>query len=181
MVHGYVPCTERQFRRTNRAGNCVANIVSGVVAYGIGHIHADDITTWQALFIILGAVTCVIAIGLGFLLPDSPAKAIFLNKRERAIILQRTLKNKTGVLDTGKFKWDQAFQAIKDPQTWFIVIYNFTTCLWNGGITSVSRVPIYCEIATLTDRPPSSAPSSSVASDSRHSSKPIHKPRHRSH
>ena len=72
------------------------------------------------------------------LLPDSPKKAIFLNQTERTIAVQRTLANKTGVMDEGSFRWDQAWLAVRDPQTWFLVLYTFSVNLCNGGITSVN-------------------------------------------
>ncbi|GKZ61694.1 hypothetical protein AnigIFM49718_008420 [Aspergillus niger] len=101
-------------------GNCIASVIGGVVAYGIGNIKADAVTSWQLLFL----------------------KAIFLTKPERAIAMHRTLANKTGVADEGSFRWDQAWQAIRDPQTWFLVLYTFSVNLCNGGITSFSSIII---------------------------------------
>lgn len=116
----------------------MANIIGGVVAYAVGTIDSSTVTNWQLLFLILGAVTSGTGIVLFIVLPDSPATAIFLTKRERAIAIQRTLTNKTGVLDTGSFKWDQAWKALMDPQTWLLILYNFCVNLCNGGITTVS-------------------------------------------
>ncbi|ODM14490.1 hypothetical protein SI65_10112 [Aspergillus cristatus] len=123
-------------------GNCVANLISGVVVYGIGNITIHTIAQWQLIFLILGAITASLAFWLVALLPDSPRNAIFLNKKERAIALQRTLKNKTGVMDVDSFKWNQVWLAFKDPQTWFLVLYNFCVNLCNGGITSFSSILI---------------------------------------
>ncbi|XHG03982.1 hypothetical protein AWENTII_007265 [Aspergillus wentii] len=125
-------------------GNCIATIIGGVVAYGIGSIKSTAVNSWQLLFIVLGTITAGISLFLVVLLPDTPKGAIFLTKTERAIAVQRTLKNKTGVLDAGAFKWDQAWKAVKDPQTWFLVLYTFSVNLCNGGITSVCP-PIYTE------------------------------------
>lgn len=118
-------------------GNCIASLISGVVVYGIGLIEIHTIAQWQLIFLILGAVTASLAFWLAFLLPDSPMKATFLSKTERAVAVQRTLKDKTGVMDNETFKWDQAFMAIKDPQTWCLVLYTFCVNLCNGGITTV--------------------------------------------
>lgn len=131
-------------------GNCVANLISGLVAYGIGSIEIHTITNWQLIFLILGAVTSGLGFWLGALLPDSPKNAVFLRKHERAIALQRTLKNKTGVMDVGSFKWNQAYAAIKDPQTWFLVLYSFCVNLCNGGITTVCPKDSM-KISLLTD------------------------------
>lgn len=123
-------------------GNCIAVLIGGLIAYGIGTIDTTVIAHWKLLFLILGAITSFYGIVLFTLLPDSPAKAIFLKRNERAIAVQRTLKNKTGVMDTGTFKWSQALLALKDPQTWLLVLNSFTSNLANGGLTSVSIVLI---------------------------------------
>jgi predicted MFS family arabinose efflux permease len=109
-----------------------------LIAYGIGNINTSVIAHWKLLFLILGAITSLYGLVLFALLPDSPAKAIFLKQNERAIAVQRTLSNKTGVMDTGDFKWSQALQALKDPQTWLLVLNSFTSNMANGGLTSVS-------------------------------------------
>lgn len=124
------------------AGNAIATIVGGVVAWGIGEIKIPTVTNWQLLFLILGAVTAATGIVLVVLLPDSPAKVLFLNKTEKAVALQRTLKNKTGVMDTGKFKWNQVWLAFKDPQTWFLFLYTLCVNFCNGGITSFVSIII---------------------------------------
>lgn len=116
----------------------MAVLLGGLIAYGIGHIDSS-IGHWRLLFLILGAVTASYGIVLFCFLPDSPAKAIFLKPNERAIAIQRTLKNKTGVLDNDKFRWSQAMQAFKDPQTWFLFLNSFCSNLCNGGITTVSN------------------------------------------
>ncbi|CAI7595373.1 unnamed protein product [Penicillium viridicatum] len=103
-------------------GNSIAVLLGGLIAYGICNIHITAISQWQLLFLILGAVTSAYGLVLFFTLPDSPAKAVFLKLNERAIAVHRTLKNKTGVLDTGKFKWGQVLMAIKDLQTFSAII-----------------------------------------------------------
>lgn len=93
---------------------------------------------WKLLFLILGAITSFYGLVLLVLLPDSLTKAVFLQPNERALAVQRTLKNKTGVMDTGVFRWSQAVQALKDPQMWLLVLNSFASNLANGGLTSVS-------------------------------------------
>ncbi|KAJ5188984.1 Major facilitator superfamily domain general substrate transporter [Penicillium cf. griseofulvum] len=121
-------------------GNFVAVLIGGLIAYGIGNINTSAIAHWKLLFLILGTVTSTYGLVLFAMLPDSPAKAIFLKPDERAIAVQRTLSNKTGVMDTGVFKWSQALQALKDPQTWLLVVNSFASSLANGGLTSFSSI-----------------------------------------
>ncbi|KAL3475561.1 major facilitator superfamily domain-containing protein [Aspergillus californicus] len=123
-------------------GNGISNLISGLIAYGIGNIHITSITNWQLLFLILGTVTALLSFCIFFIIPDKPQTAIFLTKHERAIALSRTLKNKTGVNDTGRWRWDQARMAFRDPQTWLLFLYSVSTNLCNGGITSFSGLII---------------------------------------
>jgi sugar phosphate permease len=122
-------------------GNGISNLISGLIAYGIGNISMTSITNWQLLFLILGAVTILISVIILIVIPDKPQKAIFLTKTERAIAMQRTIKNKTGVNDSGRWRWDQALLTLRDPQTWFLFLYSISTNLANGGITSVRPLP----------------------------------------
>ncbi|KAJ5798703.1 uncharacterized protein N7503_006208 [Penicillium pulvis] len=123
-------------------GNCIANIIGGVVAYGIGNT-ASDLQSWRLLFLVLGGITSGYAIVLFFVLPDSPAKASFLTETERVIAVQRTLKNKTGTAEaTEVFQWNQVWEAVQDPQAWFLVLYTFCVNLCNGGLTSFSAIII---------------------------------------
>ncbi|KAL4918321.1 major facilitator superfamily domain-containing protein [Aspergillus aurantiobrunneus] len=123
-------------------GNGISNLISGLIAYGIGNIDITTITNWQLLFLILGGITALLSFLIFFIIPDKPQKAIFLTKTERAIAMQRTLKNQTGVNDTGRWRWDQAWLALRDPQTWFLFLYSISTNLCNGGITSFSGLLI---------------------------------------
>lgn len=111
--------------------------MSGLIVYGIGNIEVYTVTNWQLLFLILGAVTSGISFFLVVLLPDSPNKALLLTKTERAITVQQTVTNKTGIMDTSLFKAVHALKSLKDPQTYFLVLYTFAKNLSNGGITTV--------------------------------------------
>ncbi|KAL4813468.1 major facilitator superfamily domain-containing protein [Aspergillus spinulosporus] len=123
-------------------GNAVSNLISGLIAYGIGNVYITTITNWQLLFLVLGTITAALAFPIYFIIPSKPQKAIFLNKTERAIALQRTLKNKTGINDTGRWRWDHAAMTFRDPQTWLFFLYSVSTNLCNGGLTSFSGLII---------------------------------------
>ncbi|KAI9373345.1 major facilitator superfamily domain-containing protein [Aspergillus egyptiacus] len=123
-------------------GNAIANIISGLIAYAIGTVDINTITNWQLLFLVLGTITAALSLLIFFVIPDKVQKAVFLTKRERAIALQRTIRNKTGVNDTGRWRWDQAWMAFRDPQTWLLFLYSVSTNLCNGGLTSFSGLII---------------------------------------
>ncbi|KAH8429143.1 uncharacterized protein LDX57_006813 [Aspergillus melleus] len=122
-------------------GNAVANVVSGLIAYGIGRIDSH-IAAWKLLFIILGVITVAYGIFLGLILPDSPSKAWFLTAAEKKIALHRTLENRTGVMDEGDFKVSQMLDALTDPQAWLLVGYSLTQNIPNGGFSSFSSIII---------------------------------------
>ncbi|KAJ5101272.1 hypothetical protein NUU61_003494, partial [Penicillium alfredii] len=121
-------------------GNCLAVLFGGLIAFAIGHIDTTKLPHWQLLFLIFGAITSAYGVFLFFVLPDSPTKAVFLKPNERAIAVQRTLKNKTGVLDNDVFRWAQAREVVFDPQVWLLVLYTFTSNLCNGGITTFTPI-----------------------------------------
>ncbi|KAL5041768.1 hypothetical protein BDW71DRAFT_217417 [Aspergillus fruticulosus] len=135
-------------------GNCIATIIGGIIAYAIGTVEGVAVNSWQLLFLVLGTITAGMVLWLVFLLPDSPKNAVFLTKKERVIVVQRTVANKTGMMDNDSFKPDQAWQALRDPQTWFLVLYTFCVNLSNGGITSVCLPHLRLDCEQLADHFP---------------------------
>ncbi|KAK1138443.1 hypothetical protein N8T08_002499 [Aspergillus melleus] len=72
-------------------GNAVANVVSGLIAYGTGRIDTH-IAAWTLSILIL----------------------------DKMIALHRTLENRMGVMDEGDFKVSQMLDALTDPQAWLL-------------------------------------------------------------
>ena len=125
------------------AGNCIANIIGGLISYGIGHIHSS-LATWRVLFLILGGVTVAYSTLLWVILPDSPMRARFLNDREKMIAVHRTLKDASSAMDEDDFQKYQVLEALRDPQAWMLVLYTFSVNICNGGITTVSSSILSC-------------------------------------
>jgi MFS family permease len=117
-------------------GNGVANVISGVLAYGVGKANSS-LAPWRLLFVVMGAITCAWGILLVFLLPDSPSQARFLTPEERTVAIHRVLKNRTGVMDEDVFKISQMWQALLDPQAWLLALYQLCVNIPNGGTTNV--------------------------------------------
>lgn len=120
------------------AGNSIANIFGGLVAYGIGQIQTSSLENWRLLFLVLGSITSAYAFVLYLFLPDSPDRAVFLDQKQQQIALRRTVENKTGLLDSDHFVTSQVVDALTDPQLWLLVLYTVSVNLANGGLTSVS-------------------------------------------
>lgn len=127
-------------------GNGVANVISGVLAYGIGQANSS-LAPWRLLFVVMGAITCAWGILLVFLLPDSPRQARFLTPEERTVAIHRVLKNRTGVMDEDVFKISQMWQALLDPQAWLLALYQLCVNIPNGGTTNVG-IQFHCRFNT---------------------------------
>ncbi|KAF7590882.1 hypothetical protein BBP40_002296 [Aspergillus hancockii] len=122
------------------SGNGVAAIFGGVLSYAIGHVR-DRLGPWQWLFIIFGLITLVWSIFLFFSLPDSPLNAKFLSPSQRGPAYRRAQACQQ-TYQSGEWKKGQFIEALIDPKTWFLFVYNFLVSLPNGGITNFSSLVI---------------------------------------
>lgn len=87
--------------------NGVAQIVGGVVAYGIAvgtERHPTSLSGWQILFLATGLVTAAIGIVFFFIVPDNQLNARWLSKEDRVLALERIRINQQGV-GNRHFKW----------------------------------------------------------------------------
>ena len=91
---------------------------------------------WQAVFLIFGAMTITWSIGIFFLLPDTPMKARFLSKQDRAKAVLRVKENMTGIKNN-KIKWSQVRECLLDVKTWLLVALQLASNIPNGAITTV--------------------------------------------
>lgn len=107
------------------SGAAMANAYGGALAYGISQI-TGTVAPWRLLFIIEGAPTCLFAIPCWFFIPDSIAKAKFLNDREKEIAMHMTARNQR--LDVDKqqgIRVKEALEGIKDPKSWIPALCYF--------------------------------------------------------
>lgn len=96
---------------------------------------------WQLLFYILGAATCFWSLVVFFVLPDSPASAFFLTKRERVLAVKRVAQNQMGIKNKA-FNKKQALSTFKDPKAILLFISVFAAAIPNGVVNSFSTVII---------------------------------------
>jgi MFS family permease len=74
----------------------LAGAFGGAIAYGIGHVNgAAGLEGFRWLFIIEGAITVVTVIPILLILPDYPARARFLDNRDKLLAVDR-LKERGG-------------------------------------------------------------------------------------
>ncbi|RMZ42096.1 hypothetical protein CA14_010594 [Aspergillus flavus] len=114
--------------------NGIAQVVGGIVAYGIGHIKSD-IPVYKFPFLIFGSVTVVWAVPFFLFAAPSPAAAKWLSSAEKDVAIKRVSENKTG-LDNKEFKLYQAREALIDPQVWILILFVIANNIPNGGISA---------------------------------------------
>ena len=120
------------------AGNTIASIFGGLLAYAISHIHSS-IAAWRWLYIIFGIVTFFWGVVLFVFLPDSPLNARFLQPDRRTYAYYRPQQH-THSPKTKEWKKAQFVEALLDPKTWFIFVFTFCSSMPNGGYTSFSGI-----------------------------------------
>lgn len=137
------------------AGNDLGGIVSGFIAFGIGHI-TGSLYPWQYLFIIYGCATFVLGIVLFFFLADDPSSAKFLTDNERSWYAQ---KNQVSAREP--FNWYQALEALIDPQLLLYISLTVLNILPNGGVVSYGLILVksfgFSSIETTALQVPGSA------------------------
>lgn len=82
-------------------------------------------------------ITIVWALILAIFMPDNPVDAKFINEREKAIAVDRMRSDQTGI-ENKTFKREQMFEALRDPKTWLMVLFNLWVSVPNGGLSNVS-------------------------------------------
>lgn len=91
------------------------------------------------VFIIFGAFSVATGLAALLFLPDIPSTAKFLNERERAIAVERVAVNRQGV-KSPDFKWDQVWQAARDPKSWLLFIMAVGAQVPNSALTSFTSI-----------------------------------------
>lgn len=91
------------------------------------------------VFLIFGAFSIATAIVSIIWLPDLPSTAKFLTERERAIAVDRVAINRQGVKNH-HFKWDQVWQAARDPKTWLLFVMAVGAQVPNSALTSFTSI-----------------------------------------
>ncbi|KAG7742401.1 hypothetical protein KL923_000016 [Ogataea haglerorum] len=122
--------------------NTLAGAFGGVLAYGIGNLdHARGWRAWRWLFLIEGVATVFVAL-LGYvLLPNFPgeSKIRFFSDKELDYLYLRKKYDNGPAGTNQKFEMKQAWNALKDPQVYFVMLM-----FWFGG-----SVPTYSLSYTL--------------------------------
>lgn len=151
VVPAWVVFTSQWYRKEEQAfrvgiwfSMCgFAQLLGGCFSYGVanhvgGDVHAA-LRGWQVIFLFLGLLTSVVGIIFWFVLPDSPLSAKFLSAEEKALHAERMRANEQGI-GSRIFKWNQFWEAIKDPNTWLYAFWIFAANIPNSIATSFGNI-----------------------------------------
>ena len=114
--------------------NGVAQIVGGLVAYGISigvEHHGAAIASWQIVFVTIGLMTVAVGCFFLYFMPDNQLNARFLTPDERLLAVERIRRNQQGV-GNKHFKRHQLKEALVDPMTWAFAFFSFFVDIPNG-------------------------------------------------
>jgi hypothetical protein len=72
-------------------------------------------------------------------LPDNIMTAKSFTVEEKALLIARSAKNRTGVYNR-KIKLSQVWEALSDPQIWILFVYTLLNEVINGGVANFGKL-----------------------------------------
>lgn len=133
---------EEQFVRTTVWFCCngIGTIMGGTISYGLAtHGKSYSIAAWKILFVIDGLMTIFVGVVFFFHIPDTPAKAWFLNDKEKKMVVLRIKDNQQG-FGNKHFKKYQLKEALTDVQTWIFFFSAIAGDIPNGSLTNFGSI-----------------------------------------
>ncbi|KDR69752.1 hypothetical protein GALMADRAFT_76946 [Galerina marginata CBS 339.88] len=94
-----------------------ANILGGLMMFGLGHIRSGALHTYQIVFIFLGGVTALVGLLSFYIFPENPVRCKFLTTEEKVMAVERIRANQQG-LETKDFKIKQVWEMLLDLKSW---------------------------------------------------------------
>lgn len=121
-------------------------IVGGLLAYCFSLIKSppkgsSPLKSWQAIFITYGCFSVLWGVFVLFYMPDSPMRAKCFSEEDKKLLLERVRTNQTGVQNK-RFRTEQMWEALKDPQTWCYCLIAFCTTLPTSGLGAFANIII---------------------------------------
>lgn len=99
----------------------LASTFAGALAYGITSSHTK-LASWRLLFLVEGIPTILMVPVVLRFLPDSPAKAKFLNEEEKAVARARALRQVGAVDRIGGVSWKDIGETLLDVKSWLVAV-----------------------------------------------------------
>ncbi|OAX79171.1 hypothetical protein ACJ72_06513 [Emergomyces africanus] len=114
----------------------LASTFAGALAYGLTSIQTN-LASWRLLFLVEGIPTLLMVPVVFRFLPDSPAKAKFLNQEERAVARARAVRQAGQVDRVGGVSWKEIGEALLDVKSWLVALMYFSCNV------SYSSLPVF--------------------------------------
>ncbi|EER40246.1 high-affinity nicotinic acid transporter [Histoplasma capsulatum var. duboisii H88] len=114
----------------------LASTFAGTLAYGITSAHTK-LASWRLLFLVEGIPTILMVPAVLRFLPDSPAKAKFLNEEEKAVARARALRQVGAVDRIGGVSWKEIGETLLDVKSWLVALMYFSCNV------SYSSLPVF--------------------------------------
>ncbi|KAG9856779.1 putative MFS transporter, partial [Aureobasidium melanogenum] len=103
------------------AAQSIAGAFSGLISFGVFHIHGGALKNWRYLFVIEGSATMIVSCIAFWFLPRSAADARFLTPEEKEIAIHRIQVDSSSVVNE-EFKLGRALTIFKHPTTWVFLL-----------------------------------------------------------
>ncbi|KHO01634.1 MFS transporter [Metarhizium album ARSEF 1941] len=98
------------------AASNVASAFSGMLAFGVFHIHGE-LYPWRYLFLIEGSATVLFAVFAFWYLPKSASESQFLNEEEKALAFHRMQIDSSSAVSE-KFSFKEALHIFRYPSSY---------------------------------------------------------------
>lgn len=138
------------------SANGLAQIVGGLLSYGLGHIHVEAIHSWKWMFLITAALTVFWSLYLILSLPTSQATAKWLTDDEKVAAVEMVRDNNTGIHNK-TFNSAQLKEALFDPKSyiffWFAFFGNLPNSVSTFGSLIISNFGFTSLQTTLLGMP----------------------------
>lgn len=118
-------------------------IVGGLLAYSFSLLKSppSPLKSWQALFITYGCLSVLWGFFVLFWMPDSPMRAKCFSEEDKKLMIERVRSNQTGVQNK-RFRKEQMWEALKDPQMYCYMLIAFCTTLPTSGLGAFANIII---------------------------------------
>ena len=106
------------------SADAIAQIAGALLLYGLGSVSSASLAGWRISMLVAGAATIIIGGVFLLVVPVSPHTAWFLTEEEKDLAIDRVAREHAS-LQHSEWRWDQAYETLKDPLVSPIPIGNF--------------------------------------------------------
>jgi MFS family permease len=103
------------------AASNIANAFSGLLAYGVFHIHSSSFESWRYLFIIEGSCSLLFSAFAFWYLPQSAAESKFLGDDDKALAFHRIQVDSSSVVSE-EFNLKEALKIFRYPTSYCFLL-----------------------------------------------------------